>query len=403
MNSSLIQCPKCSHEFPSSDIINHQLQQLLKAEKETLNNAFAEKENKLQEFQSKLKQKELELENTVNQKLAEREAVYKKELKDKVKMEFQYEITELQKDIVEKQQYIDEAKGKELELARLQRKFEAQEKDYELKLELEISRAQKNAEESVALREQQKYTLKFAEKEKQLNDLKKQLDDAQRKAQQGSMQAQGEILEVEVEKILATTFPFDEIIAIKKGQNGADVLLKVMNRSGKEAGTIAFEGKRTKAFSDLWIDKLKQDMQLHGADVGVIVTEAMPSEMPTFGLRNGIWICSFHELEGLAMVLRESLKNIALAKQTQVGKESKMELLYEYMCSTEFKLQIEGIVEAFSCMKTDLDKEKRVMLKIWKEREKQIERVIGNTINLYGSVKGIAGKSIQEIPLLELE
>lgn len=402
MNNSTIQCPKCNHQFPSSEIINHQLQHLLKAEKATLQNEFAEKENKLRSFQARLKQQQVEIDNIVNQKVAEKEGALKKELKDKVRHEYQFEITELHKEIIEKQKHINDAKGKEIELAKLQRKFEVQQKDFELAMQHALSKERSTLEDQISKREQQKYSMKFAEKEKQLQDLKKQLDEAQRKAEQGSMQTQGEILEVEVEKILSTRFPFDETIEIKKGQNGADALLKVMNRSGKEAGVIAFEGKRTKVFSEQWINKLKQDMQLHGADVGVIVTEVMPTDMPHFGLRNGIWICSFHEVEGLAMVLRESLINIYLAKQSQVGKEGKMELLYGYMCSTEFKLQIEGIVEAFSCMKTDLDKEKRLMQKTWKEREKQIDLVITNTIDLYGSVKGIAGKSIQEVKALEV-
>lgn len=402
MSTTTIQCPKCKHEFPSSDIIDHQLQHLMKAEKEILERQFSEKEVKLRSFQSKLKQQELEIENTVTKKLAQREGAIKSELKEKVKVEYQFEISELQNEILEKQKLINNAKSKELELAKLQRKFEEQKRDFEIEMEQALSKERSTLESQISLREQQKHSLKYAEKEKQLFDLKKQLEEAQRKAEQGSMQSQGEILELEIERILSDKFPFDAIEEIKKGQNGADVLLKVLNRSGKVSGVIAFEAKRAKAFNEQWIDKLKQDMQIHGADIGVIVTEVMPGDMKQFGLRSGVWICTFHEAEGLAMVLRESLMSIALAKQSLIGKESKMEMLYEYMCSTEFKLQIEGIVEAFSCMKTDLDKEKRVMQRIWKEREKQIDRVVGNTINLYGSVKGIAGKSIQDVKALEI-
>ena len=223
-----------------------------------------------------------------------------------------------------------------------------------------------------------------------------------RKQEQGSMQLQGEVLEIAIEEYLGVHFPMDFIEEVKKGALGADTMQIVNTRNQLNCGKIYYESKNTKDFSGLWLPKFKKDMIAKGADVGVLVTNAMPIDMERMGLRDGVWICTFQEFKGLSQVLRQGVIDVATQKKSQENAGEKMSVLYNYLTSTEFKLQIEGIVEGFSQMQNDLESEKRSMKRIWKTREKQIEKVLDNTVGMYGSIKGIAGKSIQAINSLEL-
>ena len=194
----------------------------------------------------------------------------------------------------------------------------------------------------------------------------------------------------------------DVIQEIKKGERGADCLQTVNTRSHQNCGTIYYESKRTKSFQPSWIEKFKNDIRDKNANIGVLVTEVMPTDMDRFGLKDGIWVCSFEEFKGLCSVLRESLITVSSAIITQENKGDKMGMLYDFLTSDEFKLQIEAIVEGFTQMKSDLASEQRSMSAIWKKREKQIDKVLLNTTGMYGSIKGIAGNAIQTVQLLEL-
>lgn len=238
--------------------------------------------------------------------------------------------------------------------------------------------------------------------EKQLADQKKLTEEMQRKQEQGSMQTQGEVQELAIEEWLAAQFPLDVIEEIKKGERGADCMQIVHTRTQQNCGVIYYESKRTKSFSKGWIEKFKADIQDKNANIGVLVTDAMPSDMDRLGLKDGVWVCTFDEFKGLCTVLRESLVQISTAIITQENKGDKMGMLYDYLTSNEFKMQIEAIVEGFTQMKTDLESEQRSMRTIWNKREKQIEKVLLNTTGMYGSIKGIAGSAVQAIPLLEL-
>ena len=222
------------------------------------------------------------------------------------------------------------------------------------------------------------------------------------KQQQGSMQTQGEVQELGIEEWLADKFPIDTIQEIKKGERGADCLQIVHTRTRQNCGTIYYESKRSKAFQPTWIEKFKADIREKNANIGVLVTEVMPSDMDRLGLKDGVWVCSFAEFKGLCAVLRESIIQISTAIITQDNKGDKMGMLYDFLTSNEFKLQIEAIVEGFTQMKADLESEQRSMRGIWKKREKQIDKVLLNTTDMYGSIKGIAGNAIQTVPLLEL-
>jgi hypothetical protein len=263
--------------------------------------------------------------------------------------------------------------------------------------------------EFIKKQEQEKNVLKEKEHQMQLLELKKQLEDQKklteemvRKQGQGSMQLQGEVQELALEDLLKATFQFDVIEEVGKGAKGADVVQTVRNQLGQTCGKIIYESKNTKAFGGDWIDKLKHDMRSTQADIAVIVTETMPKDMDGFGMKDGVWVCTFIQIKSVAFLLRDSLIKINTALASQENKGDKMSLLYSYLTGTEFRQQIEAIVEGFTELQEGIQKEKNAMQKIWKEREKQLEKVLLNTTNFYGSVKGIAGNAIGDIKLLEL-
>jgi hypothetical protein len=245
--------------------------------------------------------------------------------------------------------------------------------------------------------------LKVKEREDTIRQLQENLKEAQQKAEQGSMQRQGEAQELLIEEYLKTTFPLDTISEIKKGALGADVLQTVNSLHEMGLGTIYYESKRTKTFNPAWIDKFKQDMIAKGADIGVLVSSARPTNTERAVLMKGIWVCSVDEFKILCHAMRVSIVEVYTAKSSEENKTDKMELLYNYLTSSEFRMQIEAIVEGFSQMQTDLESEKRSMSAIWSKREKQIVKVIDNTVGMYGSIKGIGGNVIEDIKALELK
>ena len=255
----------------------------------------------------------------------------------------------------------------------------------------------------IAKTEADKNELRFKELQKQLEDQKVLTAQMKKKQEQGSMQLQGEVQELAIEQWLQDNFPLDFIEEIKKGARGADCLQTVNTREIQNCGTIYYESKRTQNFSASWIEKFKNDIRDKGANIGVLVTEVMPSDMDRMGMKDGIWICNFSEFKGLCSVLRETIIQISNAINTQENKGDKMVMLYDFLTSNEFKLQIEGIVEGFTQMQEDLEREKRSIQGHWKKREKQIDKVLLNTIHMYSSIKGIAGNAIQSIQALELD
>ena len=224
----------------------------------------------------------------------------------------------------------------------------------------------------------------------------------QRKAEQGSMQMQGEVQELALEDLLRNEYPFDIVEEVPKGISGADVIQTVFNSFQQVCGKIIYESKRTKAFSESWIEKLKEDQRNQQADIAIIITETLPKEIDKFSRKDGVWICSFNEAKALSFVLREMIIKTHSVKSSEENKGDKMSLLYNYLISDDFRHRVESIVDGFSGLKGDLDKEKRAMQKIWKEREKQIEKVTSNTIDMYASIKGIAGSAIGTVQALEL-
>ena len=324
-------------------------------------------------------------------------------IKAQLETEQNEKFAELQKELSEKSLKVIEFSKLESKFAKLEREklelkdtLEAEaEKSFNEKILVERERIQKLEKDKSELREKELL--------KQIEDQKKLTEEMKRKQEQGSMQLQGEVLELAIEEYLASHFPLDMIDEIKKGANGADCLQIVNTREHQNCGTIYYESKRTKSFQPAWIEKFKNDIRDKKANIGVLVTEVLPIGMERMGLMEGIWICTFDEFKGLCNVLRQSIIQLNQAVETQENKGDKMEMLYSFLTSNEFRLQIEGIVEGFSQMQSDLIKEKNSMQRIWKQREKQIDKVVNNTINMYGSIRGIAGNAVQPVKLLEID
>ena len=408
---SQITCPNCETSIDVNDVLKNQLEHSIRKEfalKEVEVKKVLDKkaEQLAQEKTEFLKQKEqaaeifqAQLDKELKTKLAAKE----EELKKKLQSESDEQLQALNKELDEKSEKLKDFNKNIVEIERLKREKSEladsiraeQERVFNEKLDEERNKIKKQVDDS--------NELKIKEFEKKLADQKKLMEEMQRKHEQGSMQLQGEVMELAIEEWLANQFPLDTIDEIKKGANGADCLQIVNTRELHNCGTIYYESKRTKAFQLGWIEKFKNDIRDKNANIGVLVTEVMPADMDRMGMRDGIWICTYEEFKGLSSVLRHGIIQLSSALVSQENKGDKMEMLYDFLTSNEFKLQMEGIVEGFSQMQSDLQKEKNAMKRIWKQREKQIDKVVSNTVHMYGSIRGIAGNAVQSIHALELD
>ncbi|WP_100968466.1 DUF2130 domain-containing protein [Helicobacter pylori] len=308
----------------------------------------------------------------------------------------------LQKELDEKSKQVQQLHQKEAEIERLKRENNEAESRLKAENEKKLNEKLETEREKIEKALHEKNELKFKQQEEQLEMLRNELKNAQRKAELSSQQLQGEVQELAIEEFLKQKFPLDCIEEIKKGQRGGDCIQVVHTREFQNCGKIYYESKRTKEFQKAWVEKLKSDMREIGADVGVIVSEALPKEMERMGLFEGVWVCSFEEFKALSAVLREGVIQVGLAKKSQENKGDKMDLLYHYLTSSEFSMQVNAIIEGFEQLRADLESEKRAMNRIWKSREKQMEKVFEGTINMYGSIKGIVGNVIGPVKALEL-
>lgn len=409
-DQTTIACPTCGAEIDVNDILYHQVDEQLKKkyqdELRQEKDKFAAQSSELEHQRKALeedKAKQAEnLEQQVSQQLKEKGAVLSKKLKKDAEDEQQGALATLREELEEKSKKVQELNKTSAELEKLKREKDELEEKLKADGEKVLSERLNAARQTIAKEESGKNELKLKELEKQLADQKKLTEEMKRKQEQGSMQTQGEVQELAIEEWLAQQFPLDVIEEIKKGERGADCLQIVHTRSRQNCGSIYYESKRTKNFQPSWIAKFKADIQDRDANIGVLVTEVMPPDMDRLGMKDGVWICSYDEFKGLCTVLRESIIQISSAIVTQENKGDKMGMLYDFLTSSEFQMQIEAIVEGFTQMKSDLDSEQRSMRGIWKKREKQIEKVLLNTTGMYGSIKGIAGNAVQAIPLLEL-
>lgn len=414
---SSIKCPNCGELIDVNEILYHQLENEFKQknlnEKKKFEEEIALKRVEYKQALDMLKQKEEdikeqkekfdeELKKATKELLKQEKQKLQEELKKEILEEQSESIALLKKELDEKSNQVKELNTAKAQIEQLKRDKEEMESAIMAKAQLALNEQLKIEKEKIQKTVDDQNELKLKQKEEQLEQLKKQLQDTQRKLEQGSQQLQGEVQELAIEEYLQNKYPFDFIEEIKKGLRGGDCIQTVHTREIQNCGKIYYESKRTKDFQKSWIEKFKADMREKGADIGVLVTEVLPKELERMGLIDGVWICTYEEFKGLSSVLRESIIKINQAKKSEENKTDKMSLLYDYLTSTEFKMQIEAIVEGFTQMQSDLDSEKRSMQRIWKQREKQIEKVLDNTIGMYGSIKGIAGNSIGNVKALEL-
>ncbi|MHB1359791.1 MAG: DUF2130 domain-containing protein [Rhodocyclaceae bacterium] len=307
------------------------------------------------------------------------------------------ELAELQEVLKSRDEKLAEAQKAQAELIKKQRELDDARRELELTVEKRVqdglteirSQAKKEAED------EQK--LKVMEKEQTIAAMQKQIEDLKRRAEQGSQQLQGEVQELELENLLRAKFPFDTIEPVAKGEFGGDVLHRVVSQGGQSCGTMLWEFKRTKNWSDGWLAKLRDDQRSAKAELAILVSQALPKGVETFEVVDGVWVTHPRAALPVATILRHTLLQVSMARQVSEGQQTKTEMVYQYLTGPRFRQRVEAIVEAFSSMQEDLDKERKAIMKQWAKREEQIERVMGATVGMYGDLQGIAGKSLQEI------
>ncbi len=448
MSDTTLTCPNCGHPIPLSEALtaqlSGQLEARLKAEHEArvkaaaaeaearargeltarveaLTKQLADQIRHAREAEAReleLKRRALELEEQ-GRTLAERtrlevEEKLRREVEEKTRAllaqaqaqarrEAALELEQVKGQLAAQQARAEEAQRRELELARQAEAL--RQKQQELDLELERRLAAARAEEEKRLRQLigEEQSLKLAERDKQIGDLKKLIEEMKQKSEQGSQETQGEVLELDIQAALERQFPHDEIAPVPKGVAGADLIQTVRDGQGRACGRIVWETKNTKHWSREWLAKLKDDTRAVGGNLSVLVSTALPEGLHEFGLLEGVWVASRRAWPALAVALREQLAQVAFAHAAQEGRQEKMEVLYRYLSGDAFRQKVTGIVEAFTALHDQLARERRAMERLWKEREKQIERVVANTVGMYGEMRGILGGGLPEIPQLSLD
>ncbi len=409
-NDTQIKCPGCGTSIDVQDILAHQLEDEIKqkyqsqlaAERQRHEQEQARLNQEREAFEQKKKQENELFQQRLDNRLREERKAIEDRLKARLQEEQAEQFKALQRELNDKSEQIKELNSAKADIERLKREKNELKETVELDLQRKMNEQLQNERERIKKLEEERNELKLRELQKQLDDQKKLTEEMKRKQEQGSMQLQGEVQELAIEEWLALQFPLDSIDEVKKGARGGDCIQVVNTHNRVNCGRIYYESKRTKDFQSSWIEKFKADMREKGADVGVLVTDAMPAGFERMGIKDGVWICSYEEFKGLCAVLRETVIQLGLAVASQENKGDKMHMLYDFLTSNTFRMQVEAIVEGFSSMKNELEREKRSMQRIWKEREKQIDKVVTNTIDMYGSIRGIAGSAIQPVKALEL-
>ena len=398
MSENKIKCPNCGTQIDIDEVLNHQAE-------ERMNEKLKQKEKEFLVKEKEFEEKRIRAQEEYKLKLeADRQKIAKEEsekAQQKIAEEFQLQLKNQHEELEKRKKENAELKEKELAFLKREESLKEKEQELELQLQRKLKEEREAIEEKIIKQEQEKNDLRFKEYEKKIEQTQKALEDAQRKASQGSMQLQGEVQELALEALLKEAFPFDLIEEVGKGVRGADCIQIVRNNFGQACGKIIYESKRTQAFSNEWIEKLKSDMRAQNADIAVLVTQTMPKDMELFGERNGIWICTYNEVRALSHVLRSSILKVFAVTKSQENKGDKMHLLYDYLTSNEFSEQWKAIREGFLAMRHSIDTERAQMEKLWKAREKQLDKILLNASHISGSVEGIAGTENINIKLID--
>ncbi|MBO9205004.1 MULTISPECIES: DUF2130 domain-containing protein [Niastella] len=404
-----IKCPGCGQKFAIEDAVSEDIKKELREKMQTFlkqkEEDFAKREKELIQ---QAQHKDIEFAKKLQEETTRVQQSVETSLRKTISSDFETKLQLLQQANKDQENKLVEARQKEIAFLQKEQALKNKEAELELSVQRKLQEERVKLSEELRKLEEQKtatreneYQLRLRELEKQLDDQKKLAEEMRRKAEQGSMQLQGEVQELILEEMLKSAFPFDVVSEVGKGIRGADCTLTIRNSHGQECGKIIFESKRTKHFDKNWIEKLKADMRSTAADIGVIVTQAMPEQVSTFTQLDGIWICSFTDVLALVHVLRDSVLKIFTAAKTHENKGDKMNMLYAYLTSNEFSEQWKAIREGFQAMNLSIQKEREAMEKLWKMRQKQLEKVLLNAAHIKGSIEGIAGSENIQLDLID--
>ena len=376
-------------------------QQLQTAQEKEL--AARKREREIEQRRLQLDQEKLEFEQNLRRRLDEEKAGLVRQAQEKAKEELSLQLRDTETALTESQAKLQQAQQKELAFLKEKRELEDKARNVELEVTRKTQEELKKVREQALKESDEQYRLKLLENEQKVEGLLRQIDEMKRRAEQGSQQAQGEVLEVALEQLLKELFPTDSVEPVPKGVRGADVVQRVIDESGMDCGLILWESKRTKHWSKEWLPKLRDDLRTVGASRSVIVSEQLPERVQHFGQVDGVWVVSWPCIHPVALALREGLIAVAKGRRALSGQHSKMELVYNYLIGQEFYNRVSGIVEAFMAMRQDLEAEKRVFSTHWNKRAKQLERVLVSTSGLYGDLQGIVGRTLPEIKGMSLD
>ena len=414
MAEPTITCPQCKNEIKLTESLAAPLLESVKREYEQRllqkDANMTQREQALAERAQSLERVKATLDQQVAQKLQQERVRIAAEEQQRAKLALgndldqkTNEISSLQEVLKQRDIKLAEAQKAQAELIRKQRELDDAKRELDLTVEKRVQ-ADLTAERDKARKEaEEELKLKVMEKDQTITAMQKQIEDLRRRAEQGSQQLQGEVQEMELEALLTAKFPRDTIQPVPKGEFGGDVLHRVIGPLNQVCGTILWECKRTKSWSDGWLPKLREDQRAAKAEIAVIISQALPKEVETFGLIDGVWIADPKVALPLALSLRQTLIEVASARQASEGQQTKMEMVSSYLTGPRFRQRVQAIVEAFSSMKEDLDREKKAIIRQWAKREEQIDRVMQATVGMYGDLQGIAGKTLQEIEGLEFQ
>lgn len=404
--SESILCPKCSYPIEISNVLTKQLRDQVREEfQEQTKHQEAQlssRENALKAREREFIQAQRALESELEQRLAQERERLKLEATTQAKNAAALEFKHLESQLLETRKNLTESQTKELQLRKDRRDLEEKKQALELTVARTIDEERSRIREETKRQADEEHRLKAADSDKLVDDLRRQIGDLKRKAEQGSLQIQGEVLEVELENLLRDHFPYDVIEPIPVSKNGGDVLQHVVDQAGQRCGSILWEAKRTKSFNDCWLAKLREDLRAARGQVAVLVSMELPKGVSTFAFIDGVWVTSRTCLPGLATALRQGILDVARTHRLIEGRQGMAEMLHQYFTGSEFRQRVEGVVEAFVSLKEDLESEKRSMRRIWNKREKHIDRAISNTTALYGDLGGILGPKLPVIAQLEL-
>ncbi len=413
MSEPTITCPNCKTEIKLTESLAAPLIESTRRDYEKRlalkDSDIAKKEEVLREREEAVSKAKQAIDDQVAEKLVMERAKIASEESKKAKLALQSDIDQKARELAELQDVLTQRNAKLAEAQQAQADLIRQKRELDdAKRELELTVERRVQDGLLATREQAKkeaeegLKLKVMEKEQTIASMQTQIEELKRRAEQGSQQLQGEVQELELEALLRAKFPRDTIEPVPKGEFGGDALQRVMGPLGQVCGTILWESKRTKNWSDGWLAKLRDDQRTAKAEIAVIVSQTLPKDVESFDLVDGIWVTNAKSVFSLAVALRHSLIELASARQALDGQQTKTEMVYQYLTGPRFRHRVEAIVEAFSSMQEDLDREKKAITKQWAKREEQIERVMQATVGMYGDLQAIAGKSLQEIAGLEL-